>query len=62
MCQKNIVLDMEKFHLMVKTSAKFNLIVKMGISLGHKILGRGIQVDKEKLDVISMIPLPFLKG
>ncbi|GKC99140.1 reverse transcriptase domain-containing protein, partial [Tanacetum coccineum] len=49
----NLVLNWEKCHFMVKE----------GIVLGHKILISGIEVDREKVDVISKLPPPtFIKG
>ena len=41
--ESNLVLNWEKCHFMVQE----------GIVLGHKISKRGIEVDKEKLDVID---------
>jgi hypothetical protein len=46
--EKNLVLDWEKCHFMVK----------QGIVLGHVISYRGIEVDKEKVDLISNLPPP----
>ena len=38
-------------------------MVQEGIVLGHKILVRGIEVDKAKIDVIEKIPPPMnVKG
>ena len=38
-------------------------MVQEGIVLGHKILVRGIEVDKAKIDVIEKLPLPMnVKG
>jgi len=38
-------------------------MVQEGIVLGHKISKRGIEVDKEKLDVIDKLPPPVnVKG
>ncbi|GJW93000.1 reverse transcriptase domain-containing protein [Tanacetum coccineum] len=42
----NLVLNWEKCHFMVKE----------GIVLGHKILKSGIEVDREKVDVIAKLP------
>ena len=51
--ETNLVLNWEKCHLMVKE----------GIVLGHKISTKGIEVDKEKIDVIEKLPLPVnVKG
>ncbi|GJX35145.1 reverse transcriptase domain-containing protein [Tanacetum coccineum] len=44
----NLVLNWEKCHFMVKE----------GIILGHKISKIGIEVDKEKVDVIAKLPHP----
>nr|GEW59270.1 hypothetical protein [Tanacetum cinerariifolium] len=37
---------------------KSHFIVKEGIILGHKILKKGIEVDKAKIEVISKLPYP----
>jgi hypothetical protein len=44
--EKNLVLNWEKCHFMVK----------QGIVLGHVISSKGIKVDKAKLDLISCLP------
>ncbi|GJW07413.1 reverse transcriptase domain-containing protein [Tanacetum coccineum] len=44
----NLVLNWEKCHFMVKE----------GIVLGHKISKSGIEVDREKVDVIAKLPPP----
>ncbi|GJT39341.1 reverse transcriptase domain-containing protein [Tanacetum coccineum] len=44
----NLVLNWEKCHFMVKE----------GIVLGHKVSGVGLEVDKEKVDVIFKLPSP----
>ncbi|GKE95530.1 hypothetical protein Tco_1580385 [Tanacetum coccineum] len=44
----NLVLNWEKCHFMVKE----------GIVLGHKIFKNGIEVDKDKVDVIAKLPHP----
>nr|GEY98549.1 reverse transcriptase domain-containing protein [Tanacetum cinerariifolium] len=44
----NLVLNWEKCHFMCKE----------GIILGHKILKSGIEVDREKVDVIAKLPHP----
>ena len=50
--ETNLVLNWEKCHFMVTE----------GIVLGHKISGRGIEVDKAKIEVIEKLPpLPQLK-
>ena len=46
--EKNLVLNWEKCHFMVS----------QGIVLGHIILEKGIEVDKEKVDLISKLPPP----
>jgi hypothetical protein len=46
--EKNLVLNWEKCHFMVK----------QGIVLGHVISHRGIEVDKVKVDLISNLPPP----
>nr|GEW97453.1 reverse transcriptase domain-containing protein [Tanacetum cinerariifolium] len=49
----NLVLNWEKCHFMVKE----------GIVLGHKISKFGIEVDRDKVDVIAKLPHPtFVKG
>nr|KYP47757.1 Retrovirus-related Pol polyprotein from transposon 17.6 [Cajanus cajan] len=51
--ETNLVLNWEKCHFMVQE----------GIILGHKILARGIEVDKAKVDVIEKLPPPInVKG
>ena len=44
----NLVLNWEKCHFMVNES----------IVLGHKISGKGIEVDKAKIDAIEKLPCP----
>jgi hypothetical protein len=46
--EKNLVLNWEKYHVMVK----------QGIVLGHVISLRRIEVYKEKVDLISNLPPP----
>ncbi|GJR07196.1 reverse transcriptase domain-containing protein [Tanacetum coccineum] len=46
--ETNLVLNWEKCHFMVNE----------GIVLGHKISGKGIEVDKAKIDVIAKLPYP----
>ncbi|GJU57187.1 reverse transcriptase domain-containing protein [Tanacetum coccineum] len=46
--ETNLVLNWEKCHFMVNE----------GIVLGHKISGKGIKVDKAKIDVIAKLPYP----
>jgi hypothetical protein len=46
--EKNLVLNWEKCHFMVK----------QGIVLGHVISSKGIEVDKAKVDLISSLPPP----
>jgi hypothetical protein len=48
-CQMaDLVLNWEKCHFMVREE----------IVLGHKISKKGIEVDKEKIEVIEQLPLP----
>ena len=47
--EKNLVLNWEKCHFMVN----------QGILLGHIISNRGIEVDKEKIELISKLPFPI---
>ena len=44
----NLILNWKKCHLMVKE----------GIMLGHKVLAKGIKVDKAKIEVIEKLPPP----
>jgi hypothetical protein len=44
----NLVLNWEKCHFMVTE----------GIVLGHKISGKGIEVDKAKIEAIERLPPP----
>ncbi|XXG80026.1 hypothetical protein AAC387_Pa09g0980 [Persea americana] len=46
--EKNLVLNWEKCHLMVKS----------GIVLGHIVSKKGIEVDKAKVDLIATLPPP----
>lgn len=46
----NLVLNSEKYHFMVKE----------GIVLGNKILAKGIEVDRSKVEVIEKHPPPVL--
>ncbi|XP_054807358.1 uncharacterized protein LOC129309679 [Prosopis cineraria] len=46
--EKNLVLNFEKCHFMVR----------QGIVLGHVVSERGIEVDKAKVDVITSLPYP----
>ena len=49
----NLILNWEKCHF----------IVTKGIVLGHKISSRGIEVDKDKVDIIENLPPPVnVKG
>ncbi|XP_073049483.1 uncharacterized protein [Primulina eburnea] len=51
--ETNLVLNWEKCHFMVQE----------GIVLGHKVSGDGIEVDKEKVEVIKNLPPPAsIKG
>jgi len=42
----NLVLNWKKFHFMIQE----------GIVLGHVIFGRGIEVEKAKIEVIERLP------
>jgi hypothetical protein len=44
----NLILNWEKFHVMVQD----------GIVLGHEISGKGIEVDKSKVEAVEKIPPP----
>ena len=46
--ETNLVLNSEKCHFMVKE----------GIVLGHRISERGIEVDKDKIEIIEKLPPP----
>jgi len=46
--EKNLTLNWEKCHFMVK----------QGIVLGHEISSRGIEVDRSKVEVIAKLPEP----
>ena len=46
--EKNLVLNLEKFHFMVN----------QGIFLGHVISNKGIEVGKAKFELISNLPPP----
>ena len=46
--EKNLVLNWEKCHFMVRK----------GIVLGHVVFPEGIQVDKAKVDLVSSVPIP----
>ena len=46
--EKNLTLNWEKCHFMVK----------QGIILGHEILNRGIEVDRSKVEVTVKLPEP----
>ncbi|GJX00721.1 reverse transcriptase domain-containing protein [Tanacetum coccineum] len=46
--ETNLVLNWEKCHFMVRE----------GIALGQKIYGKGIEVDRAKIDVIAKLPYP----
>ena len=46
--EKNLTLNWEKCHFMVK----------QGIVLGHKVSNKGIEVDKSKVEVITKLPEP----
>ncbi|GJR44115.1 reverse transcriptase domain-containing protein [Tanacetum coccineum] len=46
--ETNLVLNWKKCHFMIKE----------GIILGHNISGKGIEIDKAKIDVIAKLPYP----
>ncbi|GKB39363.1 hypothetical protein Tco_0884305 [Tanacetum coccineum] len=46
--QAHLVLNWEKCHFMVTEE----------IVLGHKVSSVGLEIDKEKIDVIAKLPLP----
>ena len=46
--EKNLTLNWEKCHFMVK----------QGIVLGHEVSNKGIEVDKSKVEVITKLPEP----
>lgn len=51
--EANLVLNWVKCHFMLKE----------GIFLGHKVLVKGIEVDKANIDVIEKLSLPiWVKG
>ena len=46
--RKHLVLSWEESHFMVRE----------GVVLGHIVSGKGLEVDKAKIEVIQNIPLP----
>ena len=46
--ETNLVLNWEKCHFMVRE----------GIVLGHRVSGRGIEVDRDKIEIIEKLPPP----
>ena len=46
--RKRLVLSWEKFYFMVQE----------GVVLGHLVSGKGLEVDKAKIEVIQNLPLP----
>ena len=51
--EKNLVLNWEKYHFMVKE----------GIVLRHRVLSKGIEVDPTKISTIEKLPPPMnVKG
>nr|GEV97429.1 hypothetical protein [Tanacetum cinerariifolium]GEW50790.1 hypothetical protein [Tanacetum cinerariifolium] len=52
-CTQKILME-EDF----KLAEKSHFMVKEGIVLGHKISKKGIEIDKAKVDVISILPHP----
>ena len=47
--ETNLVLNWEKCHFMVRE----------GIVLGHRISGRGIEVNRAKIEIIEKLPPPI---
>ena len=51
--ETNLVLNWEKCHFLVRE----------GIVLGHRVSGRGIEVDRAKIEIIEKLPPPIsVKG
>ena len=48
--RKRLVLSWEKSHFMVRE----------GVVLGHLVSGKGLEVDKAKIEVIQNLPLPTI--
>ena len=48
--KKRVVLSWEKSHFMVQEE----------VVLGHIVSGKGLQVDKAKIEVIQNLPLPHI--
>ena len=48
--RKRLVLNWEKSHFMVRE----------GVVLGHLVSGKGLEVDKAKIEVIQNLPLPAM--
>nr|GEW83753.1 reverse transcriptase domain-containing protein [Tanacetum cinerariifolium] len=63
---RNVFLSPHAFWTMQCTrhvsEEKSHFMVKEGIALGYKISKQGIEVDKVKVDVITKLPLPTVKG
>ena len=59
-CLENLskVFDRCKEHKLVLNWEKYHFIVQEGIILGHMVSRRGIEVDKEKIEVIANLPPP----
>nr|GEW24314.1 reverse transcriptase domain-containing protein [Tanacetum cinerariifolium] len=56
-CLNNLDKMLQNAHL-VLNSEKCNFMVKERIVLGHKVSSRGLEVNKEKINVISKLPPP----
>ena len=55
---KHAIIRCEETNLMINWE-KRHFMLKEGIVLGHKILARGIKVDKAKIETIEKLPPPF---
>ncbi|GJW07283.1 reverse transcriptase domain-containing protein [Tanacetum coccineum] len=61
-CLNNLLQRCKDAHLVLNWE-KCHFMVKEGIMLGHKVSSAGLEVDKEKIDVISKLPpLTNIKG
>ena len=61
-CLHNLTLVLERFMEtnLVLNWEKCHFIVREGIILGHHISGRGIEVDRAKIEIIEKLPPPTL--
>jgi hypothetical protein len=41
------------------SNEKCNMMMNEGIVLGHHLFSRGIEVDKEKIKIITLLPTPL---